>query len=47
MSVPLLIIMCFLQFGVSIDQALKHNWALAVMFFSYGIANIAYIYAIK
>ena len=47
MSVPLLILMFILQIGVSIDQALKHNWAIAIMFFSYAIANVAYIFVIK
>ena len=39
--------MAFLQFFVAIEQLLKHNTAVGIMFFCYGGANIAYLYIIK
>jgi hypothetical protein len=43
----LVLVMALLQAWVGVDQAIKGNAAVAVMFLGYTVSNIAYFFIVK
>ena len=46
MSPMLLWIVSMIYMGVALSEGLKGNWPMVIIFTSYAVANIAFIYAV-